>query len=97
MKVSTRLLQSMCNQDSHAEKQFTLGLAASYILSSEVAKISILMFYFRISPDKRFHLAVGGMIGILSIYSALYILLNIFGCMPISDAWNVASMLTLTP
>ncbi|KAK8135971.1 hypothetical protein PG984_003911 [Apiospora sp. TS-2023a] len=70
--------------------QFTLGLAASYILSSEVAKISILMFYFRISPDKRFHIVVGGMIGILSTYSALYILLNIFGCTPISDAWNVA-------
>ncbi|KAK8058165.1 hypothetical protein PG994_008613 [Apiospora phragmitis] len=67
-----------------------MGLAASYILSSEVAKISILMFYFRISPDKRFHLAVGGMIGLLSVYSALYILLNIFGCMPISDSWNVA-------
>ncbi|KAK8047128.1 hypothetical protein PG996_015192 [Apiospora saccharicola] len=77
-------------EDSHIRGQFTLGLAASYILSSEVAKISILMFYFRISPDKRFHIAVGGMIGILSTYSALYILLNIFGCTPVSDAWNVA-------
>lgn len=55
------------------------------------------MFYFRISPDKRFHLAVGGMIGILSVYSALYILLNIFGCTPVSDAWNVASTFKLAP
>ncbi|KAK8065167.1 Satratoxin biosynthesis SC1 cluster protein 4 [Apiospora hydei] len=77
-------------QLTHKRNQFTLGLAASYILSSEVAKISILMFYFRISPDRRFHVAVGCMIGILSIYSALYILLNIFGCTPVSDAWNVA-------
>ncbi|KAK7995908.1 hypothetical protein PG991_015375 [Apiospora marii] len=83
-------VQRELTENSRIGKQFTLGLAASYILSSEVAKISILMFYFRISPDKRFHFAVGGMIGILSIYSALYILLNIFGCMPISDAWNVA-------
>ncbi|KAH8658306.1 hypothetical protein BX600DRAFT_524728 [Xylariales sp. PMI_506] len=71
--------------------QWTLGLATSYILSSEIAKISILVFYHKLSPDNAFRITIKVMIGVLICYSALYILLNIFGCTPVSDAWNITA------
>jgi hypothetical protein len=61
----------------------------SYATSLAFTKISILLFYKRLSPAKWFHTLIWTLVGIVVIYVVVYDLLSIFGCKPIAASWDL--------
>ncbi|RYP69772.1 hypothetical protein DL771_005881 [Monosporascus sp. 5C6A] len=68
--------------------QYAIAGTCVYALSVGFAKVSILLFYLRLSPQRWFHIVVYTLIGAVSCYSTVYLLLNIFPCRPIAAAWD---------
>jgi len=58
-----------------------------YLASIAGTKISILLFYLRIFPDRWFRLCVYGMLGACAIYILGFIPAIILQCIPIRVAW----------
>ncbi|CAI6287712.1 unnamed protein product [Periconia digitata] len=71
---------------------YTLCSTIVYATSLIFTKISILLFYLRLSPQLWFRVAVWILIGITSCYGLMYNLLSIFACKPIAATWNLALM-----
>ncbi|KAH9905310.1 hypothetical protein F4778DRAFT_802798 [Xylariomycetidae sp. FL2044] len=70
--------------------KITVASGIAYNLAAVVAKLSILVFYLSISPEKYYRWTVLFMMGCFSLYSALFVLISIFGCRPVSAAWDPA-------
>lgn len=60
------------------------------MLSSDLAKISLLFLYLRISPDRKFHTVVKTLVAAFALYAVIYAMISIFGCRPISASWDLA-------
>jgi hypothetical protein len=58
-----------------------------YLASIGLTKISILLFYLRIFPDRKFRLYVFGMLAVCAIYILGFIPAIIVQCIPIRVAW----------
>ncbi|KAF7556838.1 hypothetical protein G7Z17_g1173 [Cylindrodendrum hubeiense] len=67
------------------------SISATLIFSVSIAfsKLSVLAFYLRISPDRVIRRAVHFLIGLVCVYTLIYILLMIFRCRPISSGWDL--------
>ncbi|KAJ4211050.1 hypothetical protein NW759_012806 [Fusarium solani] len=68
----------------------TLGSTLVYGFCIALAKLSVLAFYLRISPDRVIRRAVHILICLVCIYTFCFILLNIFRCRPISANWDLS-------
>lgn len=64
------------------------------MLSSDLAKISLLFFYLRLSPERHFRILVQGLVVIFGLYALIYAMISIFGCQPIYANWDVVAQAT---
>ncbi|KAI5465423.1 hypothetical protein BGZ63DRAFT_399893 [Mariannaea sp. PMI_226] len=60
-----------------------------FAISIAFSKLSVLGFYLRISPDRMIRRSVHTLIGIVCIYTFIYIFLMVFRCRPIRAAWDI--------
>lgn len=60
-----------------------------FAISIAFSKLSVLGFYLRISPDRVIRRAVHTLIGIVCIYTLLYIFLMVFRCRPVASSWDL--------
>ncbi|KAF9878008.1 integral membrane protein [Colletotrichum karsti] len=67
----------------------TLGITITYSTSVSFSKLSILAFYLRLSPEKKFRLTVFILLGIVSAYTVVYQLIIIFQCRPVQMSWDI--------
>jgi hypothetical protein len=61
----------------------------SYTIIINLIKISLLCFFLRIFPNRRFRIACSGMIVFLISIAVMWALLLTFQCQPISTNWNI--------
>jgi hypothetical protein len=66
-----------------------VGATLTYALSISFAKMSVLAFYLRISPDQNFRRAVYTLLGIVIAYTITYIFLMVFRCEPVAYNWDL--------
>lgn len=59
-----------------------------YFLEVGMLKLSLLLFYIRIFPNRRVHQLLWGTVAFVSVTSLLYTFLSIFQCTPISYFWT---------
>jgi hypothetical protein len=66
----------------------------SYATSLAFTKISILLFYLRLSPARWFRFLVWTLIAIVITYAVVYDVMSIFGCKPLAASWDLRLMPT---
>ncbi|KAF7551771.1 hypothetical protein G7Z17_g4807 [Cylindrodendrum hubeiense] len=76
--------------------QWTIPVNIFYMLSSDLAKISLLFFYLRLCPERNFRILVQSIAMCFVLYAVIYALISIFGCQPIYASWDVAAQETGT-
>ncbi len=59
-----------------------------YMILLVVGKMSILLVYLRIFPDKQFRYAVYGLNAFLAFHGILYFLLTALQCLPVDSIWD---------
>lgn len=59
-----------------------------YIVGGSLAKLSLLIFYFRLSPQTWFMVAIWSTILFISGYTISIFFALIFACNPISKSWD---------
>jgi hypothetical protein len=59
-----------------------------YLASIALTKISILLFYLRIFPDKGLRRAIWATIVACGVYLIIFVLVTALQCIPISLAWT---------
>lgn len=64
------------------------------MLSSDLAKISLLFFYHRLCPERNFRILVQTLVGLFCIYALVYAMISMFGCQPINASWDLAAQAT---
>ncbi|KAK7756805.1 hypothetical protein SLS62_001250 [Diatrype stigma] len=72
--------------------KWTVSVNIFYMLSSDLAKLSLLFLYLRITPDNRFHIVVKTLAAAFALYALVYAMISIFSCRPISASWDLALM-----
>lgn len=65
-----------------------------FCTATGVAKTSILVFYYRIFPTKKFRIAIYVLIFYVVGYSTASVLANVFSCNPIAASWDYELALT---
>ncbi|KAH6898181.1 hypothetical protein B0T10DRAFT_453523 [Thelonectria olida] len=69
--------------------QTSISSILIFAISIAFSKLSVLGFYLRISPDRVIRRAVYTLIGIVCVYTLLYLFLMIFRCRPIASSWDL--------
>jgi hypothetical protein len=69
--------------------QWQMLLGTSYISTLTFSKISILVFYLRLSPERNFRIMVYATIGFTLAYNFAGALVVIFSCNPIAASWDL--------
>lgn len=64
---------------------------AVYSLSVTAAKLSLLILYLRLSPDRWFRAVTMSLIGFASAYALAYLFLIIFSCSPVQASWDLSA------
>lgn len=64
--------------------------AIVFCAATGLAKTSILLFYRRIFPSRKFHWAVWGLVVYTVGFSAASVFVNIFSCSPVAGSWDIA-------
>ncbi|EOA83099.1 hypothetical protein ACJQWK_00584 [Exserohilum turcicum] len=59
-----------------------------YVVALGISKISILFFYLRVFPDKKFKMLVYSVMGASALYTVAFFIVTTFQCRPLSFAWN---------
>ena len=70
--------------------QYDIAEEDVYALGVWFVKTSILLFYLRLSPEKRFRQMTFGIMTFVAIYSIVTILVFTFPCRPVAAAWDVS-------
>nr|XP_036576938.1 uncharacterized protein CTRU02_13042 [Colletotrichum truncatum]KAF6783792.1 integral membrane protein [Colletotrichum truncatum] len=70
---------------------YSLALIVIYSLSVTTAKMSLLVLYLRLSPDRMFRVVVISLITIATAYALTYLFLIIFSCRPIQASWDLSA------
>ncbi|CCD43540.1 hypothetical protein ACHAPC_008055 [Botrytis cinerea] len=63
--------------------------AILFCAATGMAKTSILLFYRRIFPSRKFHCVIWGLVAFTVCYSSASVLANVFSCRPISASWDI--------
>ncbi|KAK1852891.1 integral membrane protein [Colletotrichum chrysophilum] len=70
---------------------YSLIAIAVYSLSVTTAKMSLLVLYLRLSPDRVFRIVVITFIGFTTAYAISYLLLILLSCRPIQASWDLSA------
>ncbi|RSM14927.1 hypothetical protein CEP52_001115 [Fusarium oligoseptatum] len=74
--------------------KWTIPVNIFYMLSSDLAKISLLFFYLRLCPERVFRRIVQVLAGLFVTYAVVYAMISLFGCQPINASWDLVAMAT---
>ncbi|KAM0304617.1 hypothetical protein ACHAPM_002719 [Fusarium culmorum] len=74
--------------------KWTIPVNIFYMLSSDLAKISLLFFYLRLSPERNFRMILYSLISLFGLYALIYAMISLFGCQPIKASWDLAAQAT---
>ncbi|KAH7254905.1 hypothetical protein B0J15DRAFT_559357 [Fusarium solani] len=74
--------------------KWTIPVNIFYMLSSDLAKISLLFFYLRLCPERTFRRIVQVLAGLFITYAVVYAIISLFGCQPIKASWDLVAMAT---
>ncbi|UZP38767.1 hypothetical protein NXS19_006583 [Fusarium pseudograminearum] len=74
--------------------KWTIPVNIFYMLSSDLAKISLLFFYLRLSPERNFRMILYALISLFGLYALIYAMISLFGCQPIKASWDLAAQAT---
>ncbi|KAJ4171391.1 hypothetical protein NW754_013160 [Fusarium falciforme] len=74
--------------------KWTIPVNIFYMLSSDLAKISLLFFYLRLCPERTFRRIVQVLAGLFITYAVVYAMISLFGCQPIKASWDLVAMAT---
>ncbi|KAH7129585.1 hypothetical protein B0J13DRAFT_645576 [Dactylonectria estremocensis] len=74
--------------------KWTIPVNIFYMLSSYLAKISLLFFYLRLCPERNYRILVHTLVVCFVLYAVIYALISVFGCQPISASWDLAVQAT---
>ncbi|KAJ3539711.1 hypothetical protein NM208_g5376 [Fusarium decemcellulare] len=74
--------------------KWTIPVNIFYMLSSDLAKISLLFFYLRLCPERTFRRIVQVLVGLFVLYAVIYAMISLFGCQPIKASWDLAAQAT---
>ncbi|KAM5515256.1 integral membrane protein [Fusarium oxysporum f. sp. phaseoli] len=69
--------------------QTSIGATLTYAACISLAKLSVLTFYLRISPDRFVRRAVHVLMALVCSYTFVYICLVVFRCQPVSSGWDL--------
>lgn len=67
--------------------QTLMGVTISYSFSVSCAKLSILFFYLRLSPDRNFRISVYVLVALTTAYTVIYNIVIFLLCDPPDKAW----------
>ncbi|KAL5365586.1 hypothetical protein BJX96DRAFT_179979 [Aspergillus floccosus] len=73
-------------------KKYDLAEEDVFALGVWFVKTAILVFYLRLSPEKRFRTLTFAIMAFVAVYSLLSILLFTIGCIPVRAMWDVTLM-----
>ncbi|RYN50785.1 hypothetical protein AA0114_g5830 [Alternaria tenuissima] len=73
-------------------QKWTLVGIILYATSLAFSKLSILLFYLRLSPQKGFRTLVHMLIACVIVYATVYDLVSTFGCRPIAATWDLTRL-----
>ncbi|KAH9205839.1 hypothetical protein DL95DRAFT_235651, partial [Leptodontidium sp. 2 PMI_412] len=59
-----------------------------YVITLAATKISVLLLYLRIFPDKSFRTAIFATIGMIALSTAIIFFMTVFSCHPVAFFWN---------
>ena len=68
--------------------QLLIATSCMYIVAIAMVKISVLFFYRRIFPSRRFLIILRIVGGFIMCYSTVQLLVFVFECIPIRGAWD---------
>ncbi|KAH6963047.1 hypothetical protein DER45DRAFT_609389 [Fusarium avenaceum] len=74
--------------------RWTVPVNIFYMLSSDLAKISLLFFYLRLSPERNFRIVIYVLVSLFGLYALIYAMISLFGCQPINASWDLAAQAT---
>lgn len=69
-----------------------LGEENVYAIGVGLVKTAILVFYLRLSPERRFRQITWAIMGFVILYSVLSVLLFTIGCIPVDAMWDITLM-----
>ncbi|RLL95029.1 hypothetical protein CFD26_101863 [Aspergillus turcosus] len=75
-------------------KQNDLAAEDIFALGIWFVKTSILLFYLRLNPERRFRQWTYGIMAFVFVYSLISILVFTCGCIPVTAMWDVTQMAT---
>lgn len=67
-----------------------MGITMTYSTCVSFAKLSILVFYLRLSPEKKFRKGVYFLIGLTISYTVTYIIVILLVCRPVEANWDLS-------
>lgn len=67
-----------------------MGITMTYCTSVSFAKLSILVFYLRLSPERKFRIGVYALIGLTATYTVTYIVVILLVCRPVELNWDLS-------
>ncbi|CAN9197694.1 unnamed protein product [Alternaria alternata] len=73
-------------------QKWTLVGTILYATSLAFSKLSILLFYLRLSPQKGFRTLVHMLIACVIVYATVYDLVSTFSCRPIAATWDLTRL-----
>ncbi|RYP13069.1 hypothetical protein DL767_010942 [Monosporascus sp. MG133] len=76
--------------------KWTIPVHIFYMLSTDLAKISLLFFYLQLSPDLKYGILIRSLVAAFTLYALVYALISIFACRPIYASWDLTAMHTAT-
>ncbi|RYO74374.1 hypothetical protein DL764_010899 [Monosporascus ibericus] len=74
--------------------KWTIPVHIFYMLSTNLAKISLLFFYLQLSPDLKYGILIRTLVAAFVLYALVYALISIFACHPIYASWDLTAMQT---
>lgn len=74
---------------NHANlEKYSFASQILYMPIVQTVKMSVLMFYLRLSPDRKFRILVFTVMSMCSILAVSWVLVVLFGCNPIPKSWS---------
>ncbi|PLB35582.1 uncharacterized protein BDW47DRAFT_133375 [Aspergillus candidus] len=73
-------------------KKVDLGEENVYAIGVGLVKTAILVFYLRLSPERRFRQLTWAIMGFVILYSVISVLLFTIGCIPVDAMWDITLM-----
>ncbi|KAI6280750.1 hypothetical protein MCOR27_004533 [Pyricularia oryzae] len=74
--------------------KWTLPVNVFYMLSADLAKLSLLVLYLNFSPDRTYRIILQTLIAAFVLYAIIYAGVSIFGCQPFHAHWDLEAMST---